>query len=184
MKTMAMLGLGAMMAVTGCSAADAEEGASTTSESPLTNDNDAWKAVPLKKGTELVLHAEHTYDAAQTAKCGPGYSVDVLVDFGAVTSETIEVQKVVAFFLPRAGEVVVPRKLDVWSNLTANKQIVADGSGKGPGDTASYEVKRAYVIDPKDPIVVLEIESASGRAPSDRACRQTTRFVFYPQGAR
>ncbi len=143
MKTIAMLGMATMTAVMGRSALDAREGASTTNESPLTNESDAWKAVPLKQGTELVLHAEHTYDPAQAAKCGPGYSVDVLVDFGAVTSETIEVQKVVAFFLPRAGESIVPRKLDV-----------------------------------------VEIESASGRAPSERACRQTTRFVFYPQGAR
>jgi hypothetical protein len=180
--TMAALATAMMLAATGCSAADETEGGISSSESPLTDENDAWKALPLKKGGEVVLHAEHTYAGALADKCGPGYAVDVIVDFGAVTSDTIAVDGVMAFFLPRAGNVVVPRKLDVWSNLTANKQIIGDGSARAPGDTVRYEVKRDYLLDPKDPIVVLELESAGGRAPDDRACRHTTRFVFYPQG--
>ena len=39
------------------------------------------------------------------------------------------------------------------------------------------------MLDPKDPIVVLALQSAGSVAATDLACRHTTRFVLYPQGA-
>jgi hypothetical protein len=163
----------------GCSSPD--ESVTTSARQALQSDNGAWRAIPRGRGTQLVLHAAHSYTDALAAQCGPDYEVDVVVDFGPVTPEILEVDGVTATFRPAEGHAVVPRKLDVWSNLTADKQIL-DGQVRGAGESVRYDVKRAYVLDPKDPIVVLELESAGSLAPTSVACRQLARFVFYPQG--
>lgn len=128
----------------------------------------------------LAVHSEN--DAWLAARCGAPYELDVRVEFGAVTSSTLAVNAVTAVYAPQLGSTVVPRKLDVWSNLTADKRI-PDGAPRGRGDVVRYDVIRDYLLDAKDPIVVVELESAGGAGAGQAACRQVTRFVFYPEGA-
>lgn len=184
MKTkVAMLGVAMVLsAVTGCSAVSVGENDMSTSAN-LTGGTETavWKPVPTKAQAEVVVHAEHRYPGELAAKCGPGYAVDLVVDFGTVTTERLGIDVATAFFLPRAGNVVVPRRLGTWTKPGVASDVQGvEGTMQGPGTHVRYEVKQEYVLDPDDPIVVLELESAGGAAPSDPACRQVARFVFYP----
>ena len=176
------VGMVAALAVAGCSADDAAT-ADPQASSALRSDNDTWTALPLGRGAAIALHAEHVYPSALVAQCGPRYQLDVTVDFGTVTEGRLAVDAVTAVFRPSAGSTVVPRKLDVWSNLTADKQIV-DGRARVAGESVRYDVMRDYQLDPNDPIVVVELQTAGRADPTNVACRQVTRFVFYPEGAR
>ena len=184
MKTTVAMLFGSMVlsAVTGCTAQTVDENDMSTSAN-LTGGTEAavWKPVPTKPNAEVVVHAEHRYEGALAEKCGPGYALDLMVDFSTATTETLGIDTVTAFYLPHAGNVVVPRRLGTWTKPGAGSDAAGvEGTSQGPGTHVRYEVKRAYRLDPGDPIVVLELESAGGRAPSDPACRQIARFVFYP----
>jgi hypothetical protein len=181
------MGIAALVAVAvaGCSVAGAEAPQDQPGDAlplqVLHGENGAWTALPVGRGAQLVLRAEHAYPTALETKCGPRYDIYFVVDFGAVTPETIAVDQVTAVFRSQIGHAIVPRKLDVWSNLTADKQIV-DGRPRGNGESVRYEVKRDYALDPNDPIVVLELQSAGSVAPDELACRNVARFVFFAKG--
>ena len=176
---MSLLGL---LAIAGCASAS-DDGRTAGASLALHDDNGAWRAVPLGRDSPAVkLHADHAYAGPLAAQCGPGYSLDVVVDVGPVTSDFLQVDAVTVTFHAPAGGTVLPRQLDVWSNSTADKHVV-DGEAKAPGESARYDIVRAYMLDPKDPIVVVELQSAGSIATADLACRHTTRFVLYPQGA-
>lgn len=179
LSRMSLLGL---LAIAGCASAS-DDGRTGGASLALHDDNGAWRAVPLgRDAPPLALRAEHAYTGALATRCGPGYSLDVIVDVGPVTSDFLQIDAVTVTFHAVAGATVLPRKLDVWSNLTPDKQVV-DGDAKTPGESIRYDITRAYMLDPKDPIVVLELQSAGSIAQADLACRHTTRFVLYPQGA-
>ncbi len=175
------LAVAVALGAAGCSA-DAETVSESHAALAVHSENDAWNALPLGPARELLLHASHAYPGALAARCGAPYELDVRVEFGAVTSSTLAVNAVTAVYAPQLGSTVVPRKLDVWSNLTADKRI-PDGAPRGRGDVVRYDVIRDYLLDAKDPIVVVELESAGGAGAGQAACRQVTRFVFYPEGA-
>jgi hypothetical protein len=177
------IGLAAAVALgaAGCSADDPTS-AESQAALALHSENDAWNALPLGPARDLLLHASHGYGGALAARCGAPYALDVRVEFGAVTASTLAVNAVTATYVPQPGSTVVPRKLDVWSNLTADKRI-PDGLPRGRGEAVRYDVTRDYQLDPRDPIVVVELETTGGVGVTDPACRRVTRFVFYPEGA-
>ena len=176
------LGMVSALAVTGCSAQDTAS-SDPQASSALRSENDTWSALPLGRGAAIALRAEHVYPSALAEQCGPRYGLDVTIDFGTVTADRLAVDAVTAVFRPSAGSTVVPRKLDVWSNLSADKQII-DGRARIAGESVRYEVMRDYQLDPNDPIVVVELQTTGRADPTNVACRQVTRFVFYPEGAR
>jgi hypothetical protein len=163
-------------------AAPADDGRTGGASQALQDDNGAWRPIAHGRGGPLSLHADHAYGAALAERCGPGYALDVVVDVGPVTADFLQIDAVSVSFRTAEGHAVVPRKLDVWSDLTADKQV-ADGAPHGNGESVRYDVTRAYMLDPRDPIVVLELQTAGSTAAADLACRHTTRFVLYPAGA-
>jgi hypothetical protein len=187
-KTLGMLGAVMMLATSaGCSAAPADsiDNRMSTSENLSGGVETAvWKAVPAKANAEVVVHAEHVYPANLQDKCGPDYALDLLVDFGTATTERHGFAAVTAFYLPHAGNVVVPRRLDTWMQQGDAHAVTVSGLTYGPGEKVRYDVVQDYLLDPNDPVVVLELETAGGRAPSDPACIHVARFAFYPVIAR
>ena len=101
------------------------------------------------------------------------------MEFGTVTAA---VNAVTAVYAPQLGSTVIPRTLDVWSDLTADRHV-ADGVAPGRGEAVRYDVTRDYTLDRNDPIVVVELVSASGLAPADPACRQGERVRVLPRGS-
>jgi hypothetical protein len=187
-KTMGILGVAMVLATSaGCSAAQMDDMDNRMSKSEsLTGgvDTAVWKAVPAKANAEVVVHAEHTYPADLADKCGPDYALDLVVDFGTATTERLGFEAVTAFYLPRAGNVVVPRRLDTWMKQGDAHAVTVSGVAYGPGEKVRYDVRQDYLLDPNEPVVVLELETAGGRAPSDPACVHVARFAFYPVIAR
>src|SRR4051812_31588798 len=101
-----------MAALAGCSAA--EDATATEQTTAAFSDDGAWRAIPLGRGTSVALHATHGYAGALATECGPDYALDVVIDFGPVTKDILEVDAVTASFHPAPGHAVVPRKVDVW----------------------------------------------------------------------
>jgi hypothetical protein len=184
MKTMlATLGMAAvLLSVTGCSAAPQVPDYGTSTRENLTGGTETavWKAVPAKPDAEVVVHAEHVYAGDLADKCGPSYAVDMIVDFDTATTESLSIGTVTAFYLPHPGNVVVPRKLDTWMKQGATRDVSIQGVTYGPGDKARYELKHAYRLDADDPVIVLELETAGGKAPNDPDCQHVARYAFYP----